>query len=299
MVWRWSHDAATWMRSDPSREVQLQVDLCSQVPSCQGGLLHHLEFADWCSKTLALPARIPISLGSHCILFPACKKLSALHTSWLHLALWHSLSHSCGYCALSELIIVTGVLKTDIPMWNYGNINQLLGERSRWSVQRRLPVTIQLVHDEQPFAGSSREGGGIGVEGKIQESAGQWKKQNSTYGDEVVSTVAPSSPAWRGAGRRSRRVFGRGGRVRGGLRGGGGARLQLLCQLWRLCFPSWMCLLQGSRVPPARKVSNSLTYSSRSNLPLKMCWYMCACLVFVLHNSKWSEIWCFDKWCHL
>ena len=116
MVWRWSHDAATWMRSDPSREVQLQVDLCSQVPSSLGGLLHHLEFADWCSKTLALPARIPISLGSHRILFSACKKPSALHTSWLHLALWHSLSQSCGYCALSELIIVTGLLKTDIPM---------------------------------------------------------------------------------------------------------------------------------------------------------------------------------------
>ena len=175
----------------PSWLVQPSTKL---VPSSQGGLLHHLEFADWCSKTLALPARIPISLGSHRILFPACKKPSVLHTSWLHLALWHSLSHSCGYCALSELIIVTGVLKTDIPMWNYGNINQLLGVRSRWSVQRRLPVTIQLVHDEQRFAGSSREGGGIGVEGKIQESAGQWKKQNSTYGDEVVSTVAPSSP---------------------------------------------------------------------------------------------------------
>ena len=86
MVWWWFHDAATWMRSDPSREVQLQVDLCSQVPRSQGGLLHQLEFADWCSKTLALPARILISLGSHRILFPACKKLSLLHTSWLHLA---------------------------------------------------------------------------------------------------------------------------------------------------------------------------------------------------------------------
>ena len=40
-------------------------------------------------------------------------------------------------------------------------------------MQRRLPVTIQLVHDEQRFAGSSREGGGIDVEGNIQESAGQ------------------------------------------------------------------------------------------------------------------------------
>ena len=107
MVWRWSHDAATWMRSDPSREVQLQVDLCRQVPSSLGGLLHHLEFANWCSKTLALPARIPISLGSHRILFSACKKPSALHTSWWHLALCHSLSQSFDYCALSEMIIVT------------------------------------------------------------------------------------------------------------------------------------------------------------------------------------------------
>ena len=119
-------------------------------------------------------------------------------------------------------------------------------------------MTIQLVHDEQRFAGSSREGGGIGVEGNIQEAAG--KGRVGHWGDEVVSTVAPSSPTGRGEDRRSRRVFGLGGRVRGGLRGGGGARLQLLCQLWRLSFPSWMCLLQGSRVPPARKVSNSLTY---------------------------------------
>ena len=121
MVWRWSHDAATWMRSDPSREVQLQVDLCSQVPSSLGGLLHHLEFADWCSKTLALPARIPISLGSHRILFPACKKPSVLHTSWLHLALWHSLSQSCDYCALSELIKITGSLKTEtnVELWQH------------------------------------------------------------------------------------------------------------------------------------------------------------------------------------
>ena len=34
-------------------------------------------------------------------------------------------------------------------------------------------MTIQLVHDERGFAGSSREGGGIDVEGNIQESAGQ------------------------------------------------------------------------------------------------------------------------------
>ena len=34
-------------------------------------------------------------------------------------------------------------------------------------------MTIQLVHDEQRFAGSSCEGGGIGVEGKIQQSLGQ------------------------------------------------------------------------------------------------------------------------------
>ena len=118
-------------------------------------------------------------------------------------------------------------------------------------------MTIQLVHDEQRFAGSSREGGGIEVEGNIRESAG--KGRVGQWGDEVVSTVPPSSPTGRGEDKRSRRVFGRGGGVRGGLRGGGGggARLQLLCQLWRLYFPSWMCLLQGSGVHLARKVSNS------------------------------------------